>query len=473
MLFGVGLMALVVCASAAAEPASPATIDKLIQQLGSPAFEEREKATQDLDRIGEPALEALRKAMNSNDAEVSRRARDLMAGIEKRVLHASVLKATRVHLVGKNTPLTEVAADLEKKSGCPIHLNDPLNQLKGRRITLDTGETTFWDALAQLCRSAGLVESRTTNPFNFNFQPPNGFPKGKMPEMAPMGFFVSAPGQVILTPGKGEPPPSDTSSSMRVCVREKAAQAVPPRDGEIVLELHVTPEPRWRVDRILTIRVEKAIDDRGQSLALGAPEAPPAKPGKPARPVMETRPLFGPGSDPHHPVRLLKGAQPSRSLRELKGSLTAQVLLEPLAMVAVDNFLESAGKTIKGKDGSAIKVLEVKQDANGLVTARFELTHPADMVPDDTPARAPLAGKPGAGQFMPAMPNTTGISLEDAQGNVLPATIYRNFAAREESGLFCYPFLQGQGAPSRLVFKARHGALLDIPFTLKDVSLPR
>ena len=64
---GAGLLAMAVFAIAAEAP-SPAAIDKLIQQLGSPAFEEREKATQSLDQVGASALEALRKAMSSNDA---------------------------------------------------------------------------------------------------------------------------------------------------------------------------------------------------------------------------------------------------------------------------------------------------------------------------------------------------------------------------------------------------------------------
>jgi hypothetical protein len=42
--------------------ASPAQIDRLIKQLASDRFTEREAAAQELDRIGEPALEALRRA---------------------------------------------------------------------------------------------------------------------------------------------------------------------------------------------------------------------------------------------------------------------------------------------------------------------------------------------------------------------------------------------------------------------------
>jgi hypothetical protein len=59
-----------------------ATIAHLVEQLGSPKFEEREAASKALDKIGEPALEALRGAARSRDAEVRRRAADLLKAIE-------------------------------------------------------------------------------------------------------------------------------------------------------------------------------------------------------------------------------------------------------------------------------------------------------------------------------------------------------------------------------------------------------
>jgi uncharacterized protein (TIGR03067 family) len=56
--------------------------ERLIQQLGSPDFAQREAATQRLKVLGEPALDALRKAASSDDAEVRRRAKGLIEDIE-------------------------------------------------------------------------------------------------------------------------------------------------------------------------------------------------------------------------------------------------------------------------------------------------------------------------------------------------------------------------------------------------------
>jgi RNA polymerase sigma factor (sigma-70 family) len=73
-----------------AEPkATPAPnseeVERLIRQLGSEKFKEREAATAALEAIGEPAYEALRKAADdSDDVEIRRRAERIMRTIEQR-----------------------------------------------------------------------------------------------------------------------------------------------------------------------------------------------------------------------------------------------------------------------------------------------------------------------------------------------------------------------------------------------------
>jgi hypothetical protein len=64
----------------------PAEIERLIRQLGSETFPQREAATADLDRIGEPALEALRKAAAGDaDIEVRFRAKKIARSIQLRL----------------------------------------------------------------------------------------------------------------------------------------------------------------------------------------------------------------------------------------------------------------------------------------------------------------------------------------------------------------------------------------------------
>jgi hypothetical protein len=70
-------------ASGDAKSAQDERIGKLIVQLGSERFDERTTATRALERIGCPALKALRRAAaNDSDAEVRRRAARLVSRIE-------------------------------------------------------------------------------------------------------------------------------------------------------------------------------------------------------------------------------------------------------------------------------------------------------------------------------------------------------------------------------------------------------
>src|SRR4051794_24003756 len=82
-------------------------IDRLISQLGSSRYADREEASKALDEIGAPALDALRKAAGAKDAEIRRRAEALVARIEKRVENAQLLAAHKVRLVYKDTPLAD------------------------------------------------------------------------------------------------------------------------------------------------------------------------------------------------------------------------------------------------------------------------------------------------------------------------------------------------------------------------------
>jgi hypothetical protein len=71
----------------AAAPPVP-DVDRLIRQLGSDDFHQREAASEGLARIGEPALAALRKAKASaRDLEVRRRAQRLIVSIDPTIRH--------------------------------------------------------------------------------------------------------------------------------------------------------------------------------------------------------------------------------------------------------------------------------------------------------------------------------------------------------------------------------------------------
>src|SRR3954471_12513114 len=68
-------------------------IARLVKQLGSSDFEERDAATKRLTEIGEPAVDALVRAMMTNDVEARRRAEAILTEIGEPAL-AALQKAT-------------------------------------------------------------------------------------------------------------------------------------------------------------------------------------------------------------------------------------------------------------------------------------------------------------------------------------------------------------------------------------------
>jgi hypothetical protein len=158
LLVGLGLT-LSAVPTRAADKADSETIDKLVKQLGSGRFSQREQAQKKLEEIGQPAVEALKKAVDTGDMETKRRANEIIAKLDKQVQGAKILAPTKIRLSYKDTPLAEALADITKKTGYNLTLVDPQNKLKDRKVTVDTGETTFWQALEKFCSAAKLVEA--------------------------------------------------------------------------------------------------------------------------------------------------------------------------------------------------------------------------------------------------------------------------------------------------------------------------
>jgi hypothetical protein len=474
-----GLGTLIAIPTGAAEPVDAKKVAKLIERLGGDDFNDREKASAELDAIGAPALEALRKATQDKDVEISKRAADLVGKIEKRTEAGKILAPKKVHLVYRDMPVTEALADFSKKTGYAITLLDPENKVKDRKMSLDTGDVTFWQAFEMFCKEAGLAETDLQGFANANPiirplpinrvpinprpiqiqpvppappqkegkepgpkdegqdgrtapQPPRGFGAPQpaqaraLPGAAPVqviGAPVPAPGgigvvgwgfnggitnQIIVTDGKARALPADNSGSIRVRALEKPEIFGPADEKLILLGLELTPEPKMHILHVVNVKVDKAVDDKDQSLVQSMvpavnPNVPPVFPGAApgAAPAIARLPhgfLFSNIT----PVYLKKGEKASKSLKELTGVVSAEILAPARPMITVEKIMDAAGKEVKGDAGGRIKVLEVKQDANGQITVKFEMEQPQDVMPANPfgPVNGPF-GVPGV-RIMPA-----------------------------------------------------------------------
>jgi hypothetical protein len=209
-------------------------------------------------------------------------------------------------------------------------------------------------------------------------------------------------GQIILKAGKPKKLPTDDTSAVRVRAMAKADVFGAAPEGEILLGLEVAPEPKLQWQYLQSVRIDKAVDDQGQTLSQvvpmnpvppggigfggGAPGAPGAGGAAPAimppgRPVAVPAIWWGGGVGQGVAVHLKKGEKAAKSLKELKGVVTAQVLTEARPMITADNLAKAAGKTFKGTDGGFIKVTDVKTQ-EGQTTLEFEFEQPAGVMPD-------------------------------------------------------------------------------------------
>lgn len=145
-------------------------IEELIKQLGSSKFVERERAAKELEAIGEQALPELRAVAGKEvDLEITRRAADIQRRIEEKIATAQILAPKRVRLKVKDVSVLDAIKELENQSKYPIMVQGDAKQLASKKITLDTGDTTFWEAFDQLCHKAGLVDG---NPYLPAIVPP-------------------------------------------------------------------------------------------------------------------------------------------------------------------------------------------------------------------------------------------------------------------------------------------------------------
>jgi hypothetical protein len=238
-------------------------IAKLVKQLGSTRFAERDRAKRELEALGATALDALRQAARSKDPETSRRAGELVKKMEEKTTLANLLAPKRVRLNVKEKSVIDAVAELSRQSGYSIQVAGDRAALANRKITLDTGDTTFWQALDQLCQKAGLVE--TTAPY--------GRP---VPQPLPPIRIQPAPAPIVQPGAKPAPVPLP-------------APAAPPADKPALQQ----PQP-GAVQLRIEVKVEAvqvAAPAPGQAQAAPAPAQPAPRQGAPAPGVQPAQPV--------------------------------------------------------------------------------------------------------------------------------------------------------------------------------------
>lgn len=510
-----------------ARPANQPAIQELIKQLGSSKFAERERAAKELEAIGEPALQALREVVKKTEAgqaidlETTRRAAEILRRLEEKISNAKILAPRRLRLNVKDVNVLDAIKELEKLSGYPIQVQGDRNILANRRITLDTGETTFWEAFDQLCQKGGLVENSQQSSPNvppIPFQPrrvpilPVKPPARPVPppvlkvqaqaaiavaavelpaaqpappvqarpvpapiqiQAAPVQiqrariqpiYPAPATNQIQVMPGKPNPVPTSYAGAVRVRAYTEAGN----QKGEVAIRLDLAAEPRLQNFSVSgSPRVDRASDDQGQSLSY----------------VM----------DPTQSVALLRqaklhfklGDKRAESLKELRGSLTAQALMPTETLVSVPNILQAAGKTAKGAGGATLTVASLQKQPNGDIQVQVRM----ENIPGQNPFGANgvviqqiQINVQGGGNIviggMPLSPNSGMPALVDKEGksfslvNIPNRRLQLNNGMMSQEATLVFRPNTGQGDPDRLILTGQRTVTFPVPFSFKNMPLP-
>ena len=177
------------------------------------------------------------------------------------------------------------------------------------------------------------------------------------------------------------------------------------------------------------------------------------------------------------PVRLKTATdRPPQKLKELRGTVVAQVRTPQEALVTVDNVLRAAGRVVKGKHAGAVKVLEATKHDDGQVRLKVQVEGVSrgltDVPPNPFGGNIMVNGKRLGDEDLLSSLN---FALLDDKGKPFRtiraiSTGVRAGAAHEYE--LVYQPEADQGEAARFVYLDRRTLFIEVPFALKDVPLP-
>jgi hypothetical protein len=386
-------LAAVVVAAPAADDQKPAAADaeRLVRQLGSSKHADREAAAKALDSLGAAALPALREGVKNTDPEIRRRAGDLLAKVDRAAESAAALAPTKVRLKVSDAPLAEVIRDLGKQANVRFQLAREPVDLAGRRVTLDTGDTTFWEALEAVCRTAKV----SLRPSIFD-------PSADDPASGPVainGGFGALPGGAIMANGavmfntstgyQAEEPlvlqdgampayPFAVLGAVRVrLIPDRWANRDRKAGDEVRWTLEILTEPRVRWVGQPSFR----FDSRHGLRVDATPQNGTGNPVPPVnRRVMLAAPggigMVGPNARGVTRYELPAYVKADAAIDELKGTLAGPVQA-PAGAVATIADVSKEKASAATKDGTKVTVKDYSKADDGAVTLTLELERPA------------------------------------------------------------------------------------------------
>ena len=407
----------------AADPPPP-SIDKLVEQLGSPSFPARERASKQLRERGPVVLPALRKALESKDEEVRKRAESLIPAMEI----DEALLPKRVTLAKGADSSIKFLQDISKQTGYKVELQGTAVGGLGTPIALT--DVPFWDAIEQVGKASGTIPSYESYQKMIYMRPA----AGRSP-------FVNVRGPFRLEA-------TWFHEDRDVDLTQAKSGTDGWRNSKLTMAVNVLAEPRLTFLKVHPAKVEEALDADGKSLLEPEDATRTAALQRSARGTFRGESLIS--SD----VRIRRASETAKTVKVLRGTIPVQTILIRKPVVVTSKVLESGGTTFRaGNDSILIKQVTNQGGANIWVemqVPRFE----------NDPYR----------QW------NERFHLEDDAGNKFNMNGGGSSSNGREFTISLYfspPFNNKKvGAPAKLVFEDWVVHDHAIPFEFRDVPLP-
>lgn len=327
-------------------------INALVAKLGSASFAQREQARTELEAAGPAALDALRRAAKTSDAETSRRIAYLIARCEEQLLTKQVLAPKEVDLWLEGVTVQEAILELAMKSGYAIQFQGDATPFADKKVTLK-GKMAFWQAFEKLCDQGGLMELVDLNPAPQPMEMTRVM-RGRMPP--PAQPASSGPIRLILR-GKEKSLVSHAGS-----VKTEVRISRDAKSKELLVTLIVSAEPSLLNSSVVgRPAFAKLLDDKGGAL-LPIAAAPPADQYFAMGDAGVSQPI-----QRFTQFRLKDDATAAKQIKEMAGSLPLQLDLQNVLLARMEKVMESAGKSVNGANAGTLKVASVKKLANDAV----------------------------------------------------------------------------------------------------------
>lgn len=505
-------------AAAQPPPPKPPDVARLVEQLGSEEFDEREAATKRLEELGAAAIEELKAGAKSENAEIARRAQELLRKAERRLANEKALAPTLVELDLKDKRLDDVLAELSKQANCDVVLGGVKPaELAHKKVSVSTGgKVPFWEAVLKVCDKAdvqiagvagfyapGSMPLAATRPpaTPGSLVPPVGPPPrggrplpasdllGNNPD-APYRRTANANSAVVLEARDTPRRPSAVYGAVLVESPQLPKTATPDQPSAL---LQVWPEPRLQWQSTSGVKVTGATDATGARLA--AEYIPPGElprtgsgdavlvrnPDGTAKLIRDPGGPFSlPGAFRPNPrqavVRFKPGDKPPAATANFDASLIGTVRsgIEPLSKATKLEADKAATGT--GVNGVEMSVT-YRAGPNGRYAATVELVY-------DPNAVAPA----GAGDDLPGINGATaglgnncvfGVRVTDDAGKPYALGLTGGDNRVEPGGrkatmrltLELHPDKDGSGAPAAVTFWGTYSRPVEVPVKLMGVAL--